>query len=442
MNCKTDQNMNSLEPDITCDLMIIGTGMAGMAAALFAAERGINTVQAGHAGQLGFASGLIDVLGVHPAAEARIVDNPWEGISRLHRDQPDHPYARMEIPEIQAAVQTVLSFLEKSGYPHIRHAEKNTHMITPAGTVKPTYALPHTMAKGPAARAEQKPCMLVDFKGFKGFSGQQIAQSLADTWPQLRTVRIDFPGLPGELYTERMAQALEMPTNRRKLVDTVLPLLGDAQIVAFPAVLGISRTLEVTKDLEEGLGVPVFEIPTMLPGATGLRLREKFEYQLRAMGIHPFFQHAVSDVAGAEDRGWIFTVGNQAGCRRIAARAAILCSGRFFGKGLHADRRGIRETLFGLPVFQPPGRASWHHKDLLHAEGHPVNQAGLAVDDSFRPVDNQSRIIHNNLFTAGSILAHQDWMRQKCGSGLAIATAYRAVNACSDFLALGETSDI
>ena len=104
-----------------------------------------------------------------------------------------------------------------------------------------------------------------------------------------------------------------------------------------------------------------------------------------------------------------------------------------------ADIPKLRETLFGLPVAQPPNRASWHQKDLLHAEGHPVNQAGLAVDENCRPVDNQGRVIRNNLFAAGSILAHQDWMRQKCGSGLAIATAYRAVNACSDFLALGQT---
>ena len=34
-----------------------------------------------------------------------------------------------------------------------------------------------------------------------------------------------------------------------------------------------------------------------------------------------------------------------------------------------------------------------------------------------------------NLFAAGSILAHPDWMRQKCGAGLAIATAYGAVKA-------------
>lgn len=429
--------MNSREVDITCDLMIIGTGMAGMAAALFAAERNIKTVQAGQAGQLGFASGLIDVLGVHPTTESRIVDNPWQGISRLRRDQPDHPYSRMEIPEIQTALQTVLTFLEKSGYPHISHAKENMNMITPAGTVKPTYALPHTMAQGPAARAQQKPCLLVDFNGFKGFSGRQIAESLADSWPGLRTARLDFPGLTGELYTERMARALEAPANRRKLVETILPLLGDAGIAAFPAVLGISRTLEVAGDLEQGLGVPVFEIPTMLPAVTGLRLQEKFEHRLREMGIHPFFQHMVCDVSRSADRGWIFTVGNDAGCLRIAARGAILCSGRFLGRGLYADRHGIRETIFDLPVIQPPSRSQWHHKDLLHPAGHPVNQSGLAVDDSFRPVDNQGRVIRNSLFAAGSILANQDWMRQKCGSGLAIATAYRAVKACSDFLELG-----
>ena len=34
-----------------------------------------------------------------------------------------------------------------------------------------------------------------------------------------------------------------------------------------------------------------------------------------------------------------------------------------------------------------------------------------------------------NVFAAGSVLAHQDWIRTKSGAGLAIATAYGAVNA-------------
>jgi glycerol-3-phosphate dehydrogenase subunit B len=44
-------------------------------------------------------------------------------------------------------------------------------------------------------------------------------------------------------------------------------------------------------------------------------------------------------------------------------------------------------------------------------------------------LDRKGRTASENLYAAGSILAHHDWMRMKCGSGLAIATAYAAVNA-------------
>lgn len=427
--------MNSQAKKLDCDLMIIGTGMAGMAAALFAARSGLKTVQAGISGQIGFASGLIDLLGVHPAAEGRVVENPWQGILRLCRDEPDHPYARMEISAIEKAVHTFLGFLGESGYPHVFNKDRNVKMPTPAGTLKPTYALPHTMARGPAALAEAKPCVIFDFRGLKGFSGRQIASHLAGTWPGLRWARLDFPEAAGELYTERMARALEAGQIRKRLISEMIPRLDGAQIAALPAVLGISDTLGVTEDIEKSLGVPVFEIPTMLPSVAGTRLQEKLGQGLGAMGVRTFFQHTVDKAARCANGGWTFEMGTGPVRARVFARAAVLCTGRFFGKGLHADRHGIRETVFDLPVVQPESRACWHHKDLWHPAGHPVNRAGLAVDDRFRPVDAGGKPVYPNLFAAGSILAHQDWMRQKCGSGLAIATAYGAVNACVDLLA-------
>jgi glycerol-3-phosphate dehydrogenase subunit B len=53
----------------------------------------------------------------------------------------------------------------------------------------------------------------------------------------------------------------------------------------------------------------------------------------------------------------------------------------------------------------------------------------LEIDNYFRPVNEGQHPVYPNLYAAGSILAHQDWMREKCGSGLAIASAYGAVNA-------------
>jgi glycerol-3-phosphate dehydrogenase subunit B len=37
--------------------------------------------------------------------------------------------------------------------------------------------------------------------------------------------------------------------------------------------------------------------------------------------------------------------------------------------------------------------------------------------------------VYENLYAAGSILAHQDWIRTKSGTGLAVATAYGAISA-------------
>jgi len=82
----------------------------------------------------------------------------------------------------------------------------------------------------------------------------------------------------------------------------------------------------------------------------------------------------------------------------------------------------------------------WHRKSFLDPRGHPINRAGLEIDDTFRPLDRSGRPAYRTLFAAGSILAHQDWMRMKCGSGLSIATGYGAVNAFAR-LNQGSTKD-
>ncbi|MDA8140248.1 MAG: glycerol-3-phosphate dehydrogenase subunit GlpB [Desulfobacteraceae bacterium] len=413
---------------LSCDLLIIGAGMAGNAAALFAVEHGIDTIQAGQTSEIGFASGLIDLLGVHPAAEGKVLHDPWQGIAQLRQDEPLHPYAKLSNEVIRAALEKILKFFGQNGYPYEAALEKNTLILTPTGTIKPTYAVPHTMAHGARALAAKTPCLLVDFKRLRGFSGRQIVLSLTARWPNLRTTRLRFPEQPeGELYPERMARAMESSEVRAQIIAAIKPHLGDARAVALPAVMGVYHTVQILKELQQGLGVPVFEIPTMLPAVTGLRLQEIFEQHLPAAGVRSLRQQRVLAAVRQGDGRWALTVGDETGAQQVIARAVVLCSGRFFGKGLHADRQGIRETIFNLPVVQPADRAAWHHKDLLHTGGHPINRAGLAVDQQFRPVDGHGRLIHANLFAAGSILAYQDWVRQKCGSGLAIASAYAAV---------------
>jgi glycerol-3-phosphate dehydrogenase subunit B len=227
-----------------------------------------------------------------------------------------------------------------------------------------------------------------------------------------------------------MARSLEIESNRIALADAIRPDLGDAKALGLPAILGIYNPREVREHLEKLLGVAVFEIPTIPPSVPGTRLKEALEKHLIAQGVRIFSQKRVVGADIQKNGKFILTVGDRATGDAellIESDGVILAGGRFLGMGLHAGRTEIRETLFNLPVFQPPDRALWHRTNFFDPQGHPINQAGLEIDDSFRPTDMAGQPVYANLFAAGTILAHQDWMRQKCGAGLSIATAYGAV---------------
>ena len=70
--------MSNLKP-IESDLCVIGTGLTGMAATLFAANRGLSLVQVGHTGEIIFASGLLDLLAVYPVGQKKLRGDPLTG---------------------------------------------------------------------------------------------------------------------------------------------------------------------------------------------------------------------------------------------------------------------------------------------------------------------------------------------------------------------------
>ena len=415
--------------DIECELLVIGAGMAGMAAALFAANRGVDVVQVGTPGEIIYASGLLDLIGVHPIERGRLWRNPWSALDAVRRSAPEHPYARLSNETIRCALKEFIDFLAVFGLSYRCYRNRNVDVVTPAGTVKRTYAVPQSMWPGVLAWQRKAGCLLVDFTGLKGFSARQIRSVLQNRWPGLRSARLPFPGLSGELFPERMAQYLELPSSRRELAAAVRPLLEDAAVVGFPAVCGLTRTTEVVADLEQRIGRPVFEIPTLPPAVTGLRIKYTFERALPELGVRTFYQNKVTAMKSADATSLTYRLACGDEIRRIRAQATVLASGRFIGQGLRADRQKIHETIFDLPVTQPPHRCDWHQPEFLDRRGHPANRAGLEIDHGFRPRQADGRPAFRHLYAAGSILAHADWMRMKCGAGLAIATAYGAVNA-------------
>ena len=425
-------SMTTRDAATSYDLAIIGCGLSGMAAALFAVEKGFSVAQAGVSGGMIFATGLLDVMGTHPIEAGHGWVDPWAAVDAVSKDIPKHPYARMTPEIIKESLASVVSFLGKNDLPYVKSGERNSEIMTLLGTTKLSYYIPQTMWEGVRALKEKRPCLIVGFEELKDFNAAQIVGGLTHRWPMLRWKNIclsDTIGASSFVSGDILARDMEMPDNVKKLIQHIGPHLKGAETVGLPAVLGMKRHQEIIETLSRDLGVKVFEIPTTPLSVPGLRLIEVFTKGLAERDVRLFFPERIVSCEETDDGSFLLAVGRGAGKKWIRSKGVILATGRFWAHGLRADRDKIREPLFDLPVHQPEKRALWHREDFLDPQGHSVNRAGLNIDDQFRPLNRAGNPAFEKLFAAGSILAHQDWMRMKCGSGLAISSAYAAVAA-------------
>jgi glycerol-3-phosphate dehydrogenase subunit B len=423
--------------DIRCietDLAVIGSGLAGVAASIFAHNRHIKTAQTGNTGALAYTTGYLDLLGNSRNNEEPRVSDPWEAIRKLQEQDSEHPYSRITEQDIRSAFKEFISFISVCGIDYSMPEEMNLDALTPAGTLKKTMSMPATMRAGVEAFTRKAPCVIIDFKGLKGFSGKQIVANLKTRWPQLRCERITFPDLDqGEVYPEVLARALEVPAHRSQLAAMVKAVAGDAKFIGMPAILGIHGPDLVMRSLQELIGIPLFEIPTMPPSVPGIRLRELVEQAFPEKGMTVIPQQKVLSIDWSDKRAQLH-LNDSYGPLTIDSRAVILATGRFISGGLEARMDNIIEPLVGIPVAQPKSREQWYRQKYLDKQGHDIHRAGIEVDASYRPLGPDGKPMHKNLFAAGIIIAHQDWIRERCGAGIAISTAFKAVESAAQFL--------
>lgn len=414
---------------IQADITIIGTGMAGLSAALFALNLGLSVVLTGKISSIHFATGLMDLMGVYPPG--REWDDPWAGINLVRKKIQEHPFAKIGNKEIDRAMEDVRVFLNDQGLLYKRHRDRNVNIITSIGTKKRSHMIPSTMWQGAEVLKAHLPTLMMDFIGLKIYSARQIVSTLGHTWQGLRNETIQFSDteLLEEVYLEHLARSLDIPENRKRLAEKIAPLLQGVKAVGFPAMLGMYTSCETVKYLEKALGVTVFEIPTPPVSVPGIRLQETFLKGLKQNKDLHYLPEMVKKVESSSPGKFRVTAGVSDDLRQIESRGVLLATGRFLGKGLTAQRTGIVETLMNIPVIQPEKRKTWHQNDMFDPLGHPLNCAGIEVDDMFQPLGKSGSPFLPGLFAAGSILAHCDWSRLKCGSGMAIASAHAAVNA-------------
>jgi glycerol-3-phosphate dehydrogenase subunit B len=397
------------------DLIVIGMGLSGLMAAKTAAESGQKVFIVGKGiGSLCLFSNTIDLLGQCP-----IGTKMKEALSQWIKGHAEHPYSKVGLERIEEALSSFVSlFPPPYSFRAIDHM--NCFLPTGAGTLRPTYLMPTTMIGG--ASFDERHTLIVGFEGFKDFYTHYVADRLKCRGFNLR--------LPDPFYQERTATALarlmEKPSFRENIGREIKKQLRGETRVGFPAVLGMGDPIQVKEDLEEITGTKVFEIPILPPSVPGKRIFNRFKEWLIEKGVTFLLGYPVSKATVTGKRCQGIEVHHPPVITSYSADRFVLTTGRFIGGGLKAVAQKILEPVFNLPVHQPPSREGWFGDLFFGDLPHPIHQAGVLANASLQPVDEGGNVILENVWVAGTLLAHHQWIDEGSREGIEISTGYTA----------------
>jgi glycerol-3-phosphate dehydrogenase subunit B len=410
------------------DTVVIGAGLAGLTAALRLAEAGQRVaVLAKGVGATHLSPATIDVLGYDDGAVASPAQ-ALPGFAAAHRG---HPYGRLSVDLLRAALGWFMDRLEGHGYRG--GLDENLLVPTAVGAAKPTALVPGTMAAADLRGGGR--FVFVGLRGLKDFYPAFLAGNVARAQMPggrvaARAIELVPPlGMQRDLGSLGFARRFEDAGFRAAVVAELGPRLVPGEVVGFPAVLGVARAREVQQELEESLGHPVFEVPTLPPSVQGLRVFETMTGALRRAGGRLVVGGNVGEVR--THHGRVEAAVTETAGRPIAYRAGsfVLATGGFASGGLELDASGrIRETAFDLPLSGVPGPEE-PRLAREYFDDHPISRAGVAVDEKMRVVNGESGPVYENLHAVGATLAGAVPWREASGNGISLASGYAAAEA-------------
>lgn len=407
------------------DVVVIGAGLAGLSCAAELAERGAHVFLAAKGmAATHWTHGGLDVAAPPGARSAR------EGVAQL-AEVEGHPYSALG-GGVADAVARHLDRLDRRGLPYVGSVDAGLAPTpTALGTLRPASILPA------AQSAVLEPwggdgLLLVGYRRYRDAWAAYAARNLAAAaWPggprEVRSVETDLPRGSDlrNLNARTLALMFDDPSWRTDALRAIARgVPAGSWRIGLPATLGITRHAEALEQAQAILGNPVLEIPSLPPSVPGIRLYEALRAALVAAGGRLQVGFGVADV---ERRGRrILAIHTDAAARtlRLGAEEFVLATGGVAGQGIHAQPDGtLVERVFGLHVEAPP-RERWFSDDPLTP--HPLEALGIRTDADLRPLGGAGDVALENVRVIGSALAGMRYLAERCGDGVALASAHRA----------------
>ena len=428
------------------DVLVVGGGPAGLLSAWLARQGGakVRLVAAG----IGSTHIMPGWLGIANAAaeEGAQGDDLPAGIAALAGEHPGHPYAVAGLDALRAGIAALQEICEASGLRYRGGLERNMRLPTALGAALPAAYAPESfvagdlngggamLIAGPAGWRDFHPALIAGNLARQGFAAEPFAFDL----PEIHAVKFDNLGTG-------LARLFDRPDVRERVGKQIAAHLNGAARVGLPAVLGLDAYPAAWQHLQELIGVPVFEIPTLPPSVPGTRLYNIFKDALGHAGVQFLLNMPVgrglwepgrSEVGDAHPgvvSGVAVPVAGSAVRERVyRAHDFILATGGLYGGGITSNHRGeLREAVFGLPLTGTRPMPEWFGDRFLQAK-HAIHDSGITANDQMQPTRPDGEVLYQNLRVAGRLLGGYNGPYEGSTEGVWIATAYRAVSALLD----------
>jgi len=455
---------------LKCDVAVIGGGMAGAMAALGAGRGGKKVILfTKGAGATTLSSGAIDVCGSPISAPGvplsrflSVRENLFETIARM----PHHPYSVLALnnPDdpaggMMAMIEETMGFLREklrvAGMGLLGDASRQKPAPTMLGTWKLTSFVQATQQLG----APEGKTAVAGIIGLSAPDAGSLASSLQATLAatglgggdRIEHFEVELGGRKTWTMEEACLELArpgglkaflglleEAAGNRYRtiLIPPVLPPVS-TDVIAVDLKAAHSAVADQMKELRLPGGTIIKEMLATPPSTPGRRLKDALDTALESAGVEVFRASASGFERNRKALASCSVEVNGA-TRHIQADAWVLASGKFIAGGLKKDR-AFSEANLNLPLFCDGRQVDEIFTQRLLRRNvladHPVFGVGLMTDRRLRPIDQDGKVILENLFAAGSVLGGYNYHTGGCGLGLCCLTGYRAGReACVEIL--------
>ncbi len=401
------------------DTIIIGGGLTGLTTGIKLAEHGEKCaiVSSGQSA-LHFFGGSFDLLGNIKGKEVR---NPLESIKSL---SPQHPYSRIGIDNISQLANEASQLLTRAGINVSGKAELNHYVLTPMGTLKPTWlTLNEFDCFEENFTFPWEKATIFNFKGFLDFHALFAKDGLKKLGIHVDIINIAMKQLdairqnPSEMRSTNIAKVFEKKDTLSELAQKINELSIEVDAVILPSVFGLLNK-NVVDDLKAKINKQVVLIPAIPPSVPGIRSQILLRNRFQKLGGTYFLGDQVENGTLLNNHIQDIHTTNHGNIKLVADRF-VLASGSFYSKGIIATPHKIYEPIFDLEIDGGNDRSEWVEDNFFNSQ--PFMSYGVKTDEKFRALKNNTPI--ENLFVAGSILGGTNPSQEGSGAGICLLSS-------------------